>query len=67
MNALESVKSARLQLEVAQNRFNWATGDEVEIATLQLMAAEIFYNRAIRIAKEEGVVIEQGNFNWQAC
>lgn len=52
------INQAKLALEVAQDKFNWATGEDVEVATYQLLAAETFYNRAIRIAKEEGVRYE---------
>lgn len=67
INVIQNVQSAKLQLEVAQNKFNWATGDDVEVAALQLTAAEIFYSRVIRLAKEEGVRGEQGNFNRPTC
>jgi len=52
---LDKINQAKTSLEVAQNKFNHATDEDVEVATLQLMAAEAMYNRMLRIAKEEGI------------
>ena len=52
---LNMVQQAKEQWEVAKNKFDWATGEDVEVAVLQLMSAEAMYNRAIKLAKGEGV------------
>ena len=55
LGMLSMVQQAKEQWEVAQNRFNWATGEDVEVAVLQLLSAEAMYNRAIKLAKGEGI------------
>lgn len=48
------IEDAKLKLEVAHNKLNYATnGDEIDIAIFELKAAEIAINKLIKMAKLE--------------
>ncbi|GEM_PF-3263677 len=52
---LEMVQQAKIELEVAENFFQHATEDDVDIAILQVDLAKAKLNRAYKIAKEEAI------------
>lgn len=47
---------AREQLQAAENKFNNATGSDVDVANAELTAASLRLNRLLQIAKEEANV-----------
>lgn len=55
---LDIVQQAKIDLEMAENTFQNATGDDVDIAILQVDLAKAKLNRAYKLVKEEGVRYE---------
>lgn len=53
MTTHELVLMAREQLQDAENRFNNATGADVDVANAELTAAQMRLNRLLQVAKEE--------------
>lgn len=56
MTTHELVLMAREQVEAAENKFNNATGPDVDVANAELTAAQLRLNRLLQIAKEESKV-----------
>lgn len=61
MDLLKSIRQAEIQLEVAENRFNYAKDPEdIDIAIIDMLSAEKKLNRLRKLAKKEGVT--SGNY-----
>jgi hypothetical protein len=55
---VECIRSAHNKLLAAQNKFMYATENDVQVAIAELNAAETHLNRLYEIAKREGVKAE---------
>ena len=54
MNLQDCIRQARLQLEIAENKFNNATTEEeIDIAIIDMKAAEMRLNNLLKLAKGE--------------
>lgn len=55
---IECIREAKVKLVVAENKFMYATENDVQVAIAELNAAEAHLNRLYEIAKREGVKAE---------
>lgn len=54
---IECIREAHNKLLTAENKFNYATGNDVQVAIAELNAAEMQVNRLYEIAKKEGIKV----------
>ncbi len=55
---IECIRKAHNKLLAAQNKFMYATENDVQVAIAELNAAETHLNRLYELAKKEGVKAE---------
>ncbi len=48
----EELEKVKIRLAVAQNRFNFAIGDDVDSAIIELEKAELNYKQVFKLIKE---------------
>jgi len=57
MNLIQQIEQARIQLESAKCKFNYAeTEEDIDVAIKEMDLAETRLNRLLKIAKQEGVM-----------
>lgn len=54
-DVIECVRAAHIKLLIAENKFMYATENDVQVAIAELSAAEAHLNRLYEIARKEGV------------
>lgn len=54
---VECIREAHNKLLAAENKFNYVTGNDVQVAIAELNAAEMQINRLYEMAKKEGIKV----------
>ena len=61
LNEDEELKMALIKLKLAEQNFNYATGDFIEKSIYELKAAEIHFNSILKARKIERCLQYEGN------